>query len=193
MGDLSSEPSMEEILASIKKIIAEDGGKGAAPTQSRRSSLRDVVRDAGEDVSIETLPNALKNRDLPAEKQADSSDSVSRAEDFVNFSAPLEEPEFTNDDGEVLELTDSVAEPKMSDDSPAVTLVSSTTEAVSRTALASLSALVVKPDVHGSDTLEGMVREMLKPMLKDWLDAKLPEMVEAMVAKEIARISGRGL
>lgn len=193
MGDLSSEPSMEEILASIKKIIAEDGGKGAAPTQSRRSSLRDVSRDVDGDVAVETLTNALKKRDLPTEKPVETGDSEAVAQDFVNTSASLEEPEFTGDDGEVLELTDSVAEPKNADDGPAVTLVSSTTEAVSRTALASLSALVVKPDVHGSDTLEGMVREMLKPMLKDWLDAKLPEMVEEMVAKEIARISGRGL
>jgi uncharacterized protein len=35
------------------------------------------------------------------------------------------------------------------------------------------------------------VREMLKPMMKEWLDARLPEIVEAMVAKEISRISGR--
>jgi len=59
--------------------------------------------------------------------------------------------------------------------------------------LEALSRLVVKPDVTGNDTLEGMVREMLRPMLRDWLDAQLPGIVEAMVAKEIARISGRSL
>ena len=63
--------------------------------------------------------------------------------------------------------------------------------AASRASLASLSSLVVKPEITGSDTLEGMVREMLRPMLKDWLDANLPEVVERMVAKEVARISGR--
>jgi uncharacterized protein len=36
-----------------------------------------------------------------------------------------------------------------------------------------------------------MVRDMIRPMLKEWLDARLPEVVEAMVAKEISRISGR--
>jgi uncharacterized protein len=50
---------------------------------------------------------------------------------------------------------------------------------------------VVKPEVSGADTLEGMVREMLKPMLRDWLDANLPRLVEEMVAREISRITGR--
>jgi cell pole-organizing protein PopZ len=63
----------------------------------------------------------------------------------------------------------------------------------SRHALASLSKMVVKPEVAGSDTLEGVVRDMLKPMLKDWLDANLPEIVERMVAQEVARISGRSV
>jgi uncharacterized protein len=49
----------------------------------------------------------------------------------------------------------------------------------------------VRPEVTGSDTLEGLVREMLKPMLKDWLDANLPDVVERVVAKEVSRITGR--
>jgi hypothetical protein len=72
------------------------------------------------------------------------------------------------------------------------TLVSPTTAEASRSSLAALSALIVKPETTGSDTLEGLVRDLLKPMLADWLDAKLPEIVERQVAQEIARISARG-
>ena len=73
-------------------------------------------------------------------------------------------------------------------------LVSATAANASRDALASLSRMMVKPeDAAAENTLEGLVREMLRPMLKEWLDARLPEMVEAMVAKEIARISGQSL
>lgn len=57
--------------------------------------------------------------------------------------------------------------------------------------LEALSRMVVKPEVTGSDTLEGLVREMLKPMLRDWLDDNLPQIVEKMVAREIERITGR--
>lgn len=171
MGDVSNEPSMEEILASIKKIIAEDGDR--APPKPRRST----VRENRFDELGEELRPLESDAEVSAPKAADGEDEASdvSAED------------------EVLELTDSVAEQQPMTEKPNVSLVSSNTEVASRTALASLSALVVKPDVHGSDTLEGMVREMLKPMLKEWLDAKLPDLVEQMVAKEIARISGRGL
>ena len=70
-------------------------------------------------------------------------------------------------------------------------IVSADAAAASRQALSSLSRLVVKPDIAGADTLEGLVREMLKPMLKDWLDAHLPEIVERVVAQEVARITGQ--
>jgi uncharacterized protein len=57
--------------------------------------------------------------------------------------------------------------------------------------LASLSKMVVKTDPANPDTLEGLVRDMLRPMMKEWLDAHLPEVVERVVAQEVARISGR--
>jgi cell pole-organizing protein PopZ len=50
--------------------------------------------------------------------------------------------------------------------------------------------MVVRPEVAGSDTLEALVREMLRPMLRDWLDTNLPAMVETLVSREIARITG---
>ena len=45
---------------------------------------------------------------------------------------------------------------------------------------------------NGGITLEAMMREMLRPLLKDWLDEHLPAVVERMVEKEIARVS-RGI
>lgn len=70
-------------------------------------------------------------------------------------------------------------------------ILSQTAAEAMRGPLEQLSRLVVKPDVPGSDTLEGMVRDMLRPMLRDWLDANLPRMVEDMVQREIARITAR--
>jgi cell pole-organizing protein PopZ len=43
----------------------------------------------------------------------------------------------------------------------------------------------------GETSLEGMVRDMLRPMLAEWLDTNLPGMVEKMVQAEIARIAGK--
>ena len=70
-------------------------------------------------------------------------------------------------------------------------ILSPVTAQATRGPLEQLSRLIVRPEPPGSDTLEGMVREMLRPMLREWLDANLPRMVEEMVQREIARITNR--
>ncbi|CAM8648367.1 hypothetical protein sphantq_02785 [Sphingobium sp. AntQ-1] len=152
MGDMTKEPSMEEILSSIKRIIAEEGEEAvqAAPRRTR------------------------------AEAKA------------VAAPAPVAVEE-------ILELTDEVAEeiampaPKAAaanapaDDS----ILSVESEVAARHSLSALSSMLVAPKDGQDNTLDGLVRAMLKPMLKDWLDQRLPALVEEMVAKEIARITGR--
>lgn len=148
MGDIANEPSMEEILSSIKRIIAEEG-EGA--------------------VSARTRSAARKAKAAPATAA---------------------------DEEEVLELTDAVAEPPAQPVAAAPakpqSLVSDDAALASREKLASLSALIVKPEA-GDNTLEGLVREMLRPMLKEWLDGNLPAIVERIVAKEVARITDRSI
>jgi cell pole-organizing protein PopZ len=137
MGDIQQDPSMEEILASIKRVIAEDG-RAVATTAAARPARR--------------LGRA-------AEPPAD--------EDVLELDEPVT-------DGPSL----------LSDDAAAAT---------SRR-LASLSALRQRgesPPDPGA--LEAVVREMLKPMLKEWLDQRLPEIVEDLVTREIARLTGRNL
>jgi cell pole-organizing protein PopZ len=139
MGEIQQDPSMEEILASIKRVIAEDG------------------RDPSRRAATTTAPRPRR---------------IARAEP-----APEED---------VLELDDPVS------DGPG--LLSEDVAAASRERLASLSALRQRNDAPAeSGALEAVVRDMLRPMLKDWLDARLPEIVEDLVTREIARITGRGL
>lgn len=155
MGEVSNEPTMEDILSSIKKIISEDSAKALSAPRVRRPPARD-------EASHEAA---------------------------------------TGDSDDVLELTEMAMAPAapsteaaLAADLPAAgdaSLVSEASVSASKSALDQLSSLVVKPEVTGSDTLEGMVREMLRPMMKEWLDANLPRIVEAMVSREIARISGR--
>lgn len=159
---MSGEPSMEHILSSIKRIIAEDGEATAGERRERRPArmplARPVEQDEQEDVLELSEPMAETN-DEEAETMAD-------------------QPEAFEADPETAPL-------------PAAELVSPKAAAASKTSLDSLSRLVVRPEVTGSDTLEGMVREMLKPMLAEWLDTNLPQIVDTQVAREIARITGR--
>lgn len=136
------EPSLEEILASIKKVIAEDGRKPRRPAPQRPAPQRQA--------------------------------------------APVED---------ILELTDSV-EPEADAEPDEAPLLSRAGEQSMRESLAVLATLTepgVSPQIvrSGETSLEGMVREMLRPMLAEWLDKNLPPIVETMVAKEIGRITGR--
>lgn len=156
MAQVSNEPSMEEILSSIKRIIAEEGDAAVAQGKGRKR-VRAEPEPAGDEVL--ELTDAV-----PADEGATPVNDVP-------------EP--------------PVAEPAPRPADPAGSLVSPTAASASREALASLSMMVVKPEAPGN-TLEGLVREMLRPMLKEWLDANLPEVVERLVSREIARITDKG-
>ena len=147
MGDAQPDPSMEEILASIKRVIAEDG-KAAAEAA--------VATPASAPVRGKRLRTAAATVPPPAED-------------------------------DVLELDEPITE--------GPTLLSDDAAASTRTRLASLSALRQRGEAQAADSgaLEAVVREMLKPMLKDWLDQRLPEIVEELVTREIARLTGRDL
>lgn len=138
MAEGRNEPSMDEILSSIKRIIADD------------------------------------ERIRPAAKRSVKS-------------APVED-----EDDEILELTetaaDEEAEEVLLDDSKAQSLRHSFS------ALQTLSEPGVAPQIvrSGETSLEGLTRDLLRPMLKDWLDTNLPPIVEAMVEREITRITKKG-
>jgi len=78
---------------------------------------------------------------------------------------------------------------------PAESLVSGMTNQTSTDVLSELARAI--PDrrdisVGPKDvTLEGMIREMLRPMLKEWLDSNLPYLIERLVKKEIDHMINR--
>ncbi|MCK0531027.1 DUF2497 domain-containing protein [Sphingobium agri] len=158
MGDMSKEPSMEDILSSIKRIIAEEGEE-AAQAVSRRgksdTSSKQAAQTADPAVEevLELTDELGAEEPMPAHKTADAS-----------------RVELAGDDNSILSVESEVA---------------------ARHSLSTLSSMLVTPKDGEDNTLDGLVRSMLKPMLKEWLDARLPALVEEMVAKEIARITGR--
>jgi cell pole-organizing protein PopZ len=129
---------MDEILSSIKRIIADD----------------------------ERIRPAAKRAVKPAPPQ--------------------------DDQDEILELTEAAAD----DESEDVLLDDSKAQSLrhSFSALQTLSEPGVAPQIvrSGETSLEGLTRDLLRPMLKDWLDTNLPPIVEAMVEREITRITKKG-
>jgi cell pole-organizing protein PopZ len=140
------EPSVEEILESIKKVIARD------------------------------------NREtLQAERRR-------REDEGVVLAAPSADED---EDDEVLDLGEDLIDEPVAD--------GLTTESAARSMRDSLAALAMiaepgaPPQIvrSGETSLEGLVRDLLRPMLAEWLDKNLPEIVERLVKAEIARIAGK--
>ena len=132
--------SMEEILASIKKVIAEEKELRVSPAPAAEAEPEAGEGEGGED--------------------------------------------------EVLELNEPLAPP--ADLGPP--LVEEPAAEASRQSLEQLKtvAATVPPPPPGNP-LEDMVREMLRPILKQWLDEHLPQMIDDHVKREISRITGRQL
>ncbi|MHA6318558.1 DUF2497 domain-containing protein [Altererythrobacter sp. CAU 1778] len=151
------EPSVEEILESIKQVIARDNRDTLAADRKRRAPAPVEPVDADE-----------------AEEVLDLSEAGE-----VLGGSDMDDARYDDDDVSEGSLLDEVTESSMRD---------------SLAALAMLAEPGKRPQIvrSGETSLEGMVREMLRPMLKEWLDANLPSMVEKMVAAEIARIAGKG-
>jgi cell pole-organizing protein PopZ len=173
MGAMPNEPSMEEILSSIKRIIADEDR--AAPRPPRRAGNRIVSLDDEDGEQILELTEAL----------TDESDS--QEDEDVTEMPPVR-----------AKSAKPAKSPRAREDAPAdasaadeATVLSDISARAARDSLAHLSKMLVRGDDSASNTLEGLVREMLRPMLKDWLDKNLPVMVEAMVKREIDRITGR--
>ena len=102
-------------------------------------------------------------------------------------------PATSDDDNGILELTETAADDGASDE---VLLDDGKAQSLrhSFSALQTLSEPGVAPQIvrSGETSLEGLTRDLLRPMLKDWLDANLQGLVEAMVEREITRITKKG-
>lgn len=166
------EASVEEILESIKKVIAQDNRAGAMAARRRREGS--VSADAPVDA---VAPDEVLELDHEA-MVADQAE--------VRFAGD----DASDDDG----LGDDGLGPDGLGDDGA--LLNDTVRGAMRDNLAALAMLAepgAPPQIvrSGETSLEGLVREMLRPMLAQWLDTNLPGMVERLVKQEIARIAGK--
>lgn len=177
----AQEPTMEEILASIRRIISEDD----APAETAAAAPEPVVEIAPE-------PEPVFQAEAPAPVEEEVLELTER------YEAPAAESIGDLDVADVAPFP--AAEPAPAafvapDDS----LVGESAAASAASAFAGLAATFQKPETPiaapqdmpfvSGNTVEAMVQAMLRPMLKDWLDANLPGIVEAQVRKEVERIA----
>lgn len=168
LQDPQAEPSMEEILASIRRIISEEDEAPAAP-----APVLDLTQDA-------IAPPALDD-DIVFEN-AEPSPAPEPAEMAFEEEPPAPAPAYEA----VPQRPVAMAAPAPA--APAEPIISAPTAAAAAGALHRLAGTLRIADTPGQ-TIEGVVRELLKPMLKEWLDQNLPGIVEARVEAELERIA----
>jgi len=167
--------SMEDILQSIKRIIAEEGD----PVPQNNADVLELTRQLAEDGSV--------SRKMPSEPETPVIDSISIEEIIASpITSPAPEPE--------------PALPVTPEPQPEEGLMSSSTLSASVAALNTLrdSMNASPPPVatktqdvgfRSGTTVEDLVVESLKPMLKEWLDTNLPGIVERLVQREISKLN----
>ena len=175
----AQEPSMEDILASIRRILAEDVPPAAEEAES--SSSRPAA-------SPPAPPEEVSEKEEQAIAPSQTSPSAaSLAEQLFDAPpVPSGQPAGPSD-----ELTDDedvfLLSPDMRIDQRK--LVSERVAEDSADVLSQLArAILDRRDIHVASrdvTLESMVREMLRPLLREWLDRNLPYLIERLVKKEI--------
>lgn len=143
MAGRQSEPSIDEILSSIRKVIAEDDSIRTAPMKAPQKNVsakninEDILELTAEDSSVNNNNSSVE----PLVNQETAQGLRQGLSTLAALSEPSAPPQFVR---------------------------------------------------SGETSMEGLVSDMLRPMMKEWLDQNLPTLVESMVEREIQRITKKG-
>jgi len=178
-----SEPSMEEIIASISRIITDEKTslEPVRPTPGEKSEILELTEVVDEDGSVRRVaPEAGNSDGRPTRSSAGADPAAANATAGSGPGAPPPEAE---------------VKPRL--ELGRERILSSATSGAAAAAFAQLGALPRDRRREGElplggvdRTLEDIVRDLLRPLLQTWLDENLPRLVERLVREEIARVVG---
>jgi uncharacterized protein len=185
MSDAKSPPdlSMDEILATIRRIIAEDERSGAHPGESDDDVL-ELTEALNEDGTVRHL---APREGSPSGAGPEPPASVAAGESESPADARPEPVDARATPG----AAPDQQRPPSGTDGRLVSEVSALAAAAALARLAATPRPRRDPPLVGDRPLEDIVRELLRPLLQTWLDENLPAIVERLVAAEIARIANK--
>jgi cell pole-organizing protein PopZ len=172
----SQEPTMEEILASIRRIISEDDAPPAEEAEAAPAAEEPVAAAAEPEPEPEPQHAAFE----PEPVAAAEPEPAPAEEEALELTDKVE----THGDLDVITSTAAESAPASA---PAESLVSEYAATAAASAFGQLSAAIAMP--RGDRTLEDVVRELLRPLLQQWLDDNLPAIVQQAVETEVERIA----
>ena len=163
------EPSMEEILASIRKIIADDD-----PAKTNGTPAGDVLELTQMVQEDGSVVDAKPSEPPPPPPEPPKAAAP----------PPPPPPPSPTPPAETL-----ISEPAASATASALSSLANTVEIERLAAMPPMTATFIG---NGARTLEEMAIGLMKPLLKEWLDQNLPAIVDRLVQKEIERITKKG-
>ena len=212
-GPNGQDPNMEDILASIRRILNEDEPTASAPAAPAAAAMPGTLPPRLAPVVPAPAQAAGGPAPaLPGSTPLTSSPAPHRAEEPAEEEAPAPDPVPATAPGaesgtEPLTLTEAMmVAPEAPSGPPPVapspdavpsngSLLAPSTAAAAAAALGELARAVAAEQKsvisRNGPSIEDVVREEIRPLVKNWLDAHLPGMVERMVRAEIERVLGR--
>lgn len=186
----SSEPTIDDILASIRRIIADDQKAVEEPVPVQR-----IVAEGGDDVldlaqplirSVAAPAAELKPAPVAALTQHDAVVAASKPKPDAPVLPPKPAAAAKSDSD--LTAKPAATAPQSGSGPKLERLIAGEAEDALAAAFGRISALKVTAETK---TLEGLMVDLLRPMLKEWLDANLPAIAERLVKQEIERIAAQ--
>ena len=168
---------MEEILASIRKIISED--EEDAPKQEEDPAPEVEVAVEGPERGHESEEEMALEEEVEPELIDDDDD-----DEVLELIEEVEE----DDELELLEDDNDELQPEPTLETAAM-VVSGPTAQAGADAFGQLAGIIAgRMQLGQGRTVEELVQELLRPLLREWLDENLPELVDELVKKEIERM-----
>lgn len=218
-SDKTREPSMEDLLASIREIIADDVrqtkpskpvAKDEKMAPSKTPSLAPASEKKNDDIVLELVnkidapqkasPNLVEDDRVRTRLRAETTFDpehiqADRIEDYLGPAQTAEDsrlastkPRFRADLEQLMQM--NMAQPKASEKD----LLDPETVKQTAQALEGLNSVIettrteIQSTGVGAKTVEDLMKEILKPLLKTWLDAHLPSLVKWVVAEQVEKI-----
>jgi cell pole-organizing protein PopZ len=193
----AQEQTMEEILASIRRIISDDEARNTSRAAARQqtrpannvSHLFAEPPAGGSAPNVVELPIEVREGDVePAsitQAFAEAMEKPNVADQYAGFRPEPPKPVLKAPPTTLAAAASIAPAPPSTESRRTSPLLSARSDAAVATAFNQLADTVPSK----SRTIDGVVEDMLRPMLKTWLDNNLPQLVERMVREEIERVS----
>ena len=196
------EPSMEEILASIRRIISEDEDEESQAAEDEESQTAEDAPSAIEDEAEPLIAEAAAPEPAPEDDVFELTQEVQDDGTVVDIATgetihSHEAPELVEVDENELDV--AAPAPIAAPVAPQVPpmpgeegLVGPPADAASTASFESLAHVVAGKRGEmsiGGQTVEDVVKDVIRPIIKEWLDDNLPDLVERLVSREIDRMT----